>query len=259
MSNVTATKVIDCVLNSSRFKDGATEEQKNLIRRNASNIISDKKVIEYNCGLAEIAKGVLTATNYGLPIDDTKKLYVIVSRRGEISIKLSPAGMIEVAINRDDEVLGIESNYVLKCELPNLKDSRGSQPLFSFSPDHLARMTASFSDVAVAYCLILLKGGGFEVTTMSKQEIDRAKAEAGKSDTWTKWWGEMSKKSAIKRALKYRIGGEEIWGEQEPRQNSAKALDSFKIEPREEVLDVAKAEAAPEVSEVAKVEPKLED
>ena len=93
------------------------------------------------------------------------------------------------------------------------------------------------SDIIGGYCVIKNKRGEF-LTTLSKQEIEKAKAVAKTKAIWDAWYSDMCKKTVIKKAVKFHF--DDIYAQMEEEDN--KNYDLNKIDTPE----------APELSEALK-------
>lgn len=75
----------------------------------------------------------------------------------------------------------------------------GTEPKIEHSPPLGDR-----GEVIGAYACARLHGGGTQFAVLDIEEIERIRAvsKTGKSGPWTQWFGEMAKKSAIRRLVK---------------------------------------------------------
>jgi recombination protein RecT len=103
----------------------------------------------------------------------------LVRNSGELST-LSP----HVVYENDEFTYYIDQDGEKLKHVPNLKGARG--------------------EITHAYCVARTKDGGTYIEVMSKEEIDsiRKSSRAAGSGPWTSWYGEMAKKSVIRRLAK---------------------------------------------------------
>ncbi len=77
-------------------------------------------------------------------------------------------------------------------------------------------------DIIGGYCVIKNKRGEF-LTTLSKDEITKAKLVAKTDTIWKAWYSEMCKKTVIKKAIKFHF--DDIYTEMEEEDNKNYDLD----------------------------------
>ena len=70
---------------------------------------------------------------------------------------------------------------------------------------HVPHMGSERGEAVAVYAVAKMKDGGYAFDVMSKAEVEkiRAKSQAGTSGPWQEHWGEMARKTAIRRLVKY--------------------------------------------------------
>lgn len=71
-------------------------------------------------------------------------------------------------------------------------------------------------DIIGGYCIIKNKRGEF-ITTLSRDEIEKAKKVAKTDAIWKMWFAEMAKKTVIKKAVKFHF--DDVYAEMEEEDN----------------------------------------
>lgn len=77
-------------------------------------------------------------------------------------------------------------------------------------------------DIIGGYCIIKNKRGEF-ITTLSRDEINKARRVAKTQTIWQSWFAEMCKKTIIKKAVKFHF--DDIYSEMEDEDNKNYNLD----------------------------------
>lgn len=169
-----------------------------------------------SCSMRSIVQSCLKSAQLGLPVDVSGYSYIVprkVKIGGEWTVEaifqIGYKGYLELA-KRNKSVKSIDSFLVFTEELErgNFKEIRGSESMLVYKPDYSIKRTDE--NVALAVGVITYKNGGREWEVMTREEIEKAKHVSIKKDTfgqdkfspWTEWWGEMAKKTVLRRLLK---------------------------------------------------------
>lgn len=176
---------------------------------------------------AEFAIQILSKSNYALEIAVNNRQSVIdaVTNVAAIGISLNPARRQAYLVPRDGSIcldisyiglldLAMESGSIRwgQARLVHEKDSFELQgldrePIHRYSPFGKDR-----GDVIGAYCVVKTADGDYLTDAMSAEEInsirDRSVAwkawlKSKKKCPWVTDWGEMARKTVVKRAYKY--------------------------------------------------------
>ena len=151
-----------------------------------------------NCTPVSVGDALVNVASTGLSLNPALKLAYLVPRKGQCCLDISYMGLIKLAVDAG-------SIRYAKAELVYENDT------FEWlgpteKPIHKGDPFGTYEDrgkLRGAYCVAELVGGGFLCETMSKEEIDKVKATSmARSGPWVDWYGEMVKKTVIKRASK---------------------------------------------------------
>lgn len=176
--------------------------------RVAINALQDPRVAEVAetaDGRASIFTECLTAATDGLLLDKREAFLNVYKVNGKPMAKYMPMyqGLLKLARNS-----GIVSD--VKCQLVQRGDvfavdmtpPSGICPITHRFPDDIANR----GDIIAVYAVAEFKDGKWsnaEVMTVGQVEKIRAGSPAKDKDAWTKHWGEMARKTVIRRLCKY--------------------------------------------------------
>jgi len=147
------------------------------------------------CNPASVIGCLLKSAQLGLE-PDGGKLYLI-PRGGECTVQIGYQGYIELA-RRSGQIAAIEANLVYESDDFSIAYHLDSK--FEHRPN-LRRATDD--KVLGVYCYAKLTSGERLFTWMSHADVEHVRrTSSGNSSTWTKHWGEMAKKTVLKRAAK---------------------------------------------------------
>jgi recombination protein RecT len=147
------------------------------------------------CSPASVIGCLLKSAQLGLE-PDGGKLYLI-PRSGECTVQIGFQGYIELA-RRSGQIAAIEANIVYETDDFSIAYHLDSK--FEHRPN-LRR--AADDKVLGVYCYAKLTSGERLFTWMSHADVEHVRrTSSGNSSTWTKHWGEMAKKTVLKRAAK---------------------------------------------------------
>lgn len=104
-------------------------------------------------------------------------------------------------------------------------------------------------DIIGGYCVIKNKRGEF-ITTLSKEEIDKARKVAKTDAIWKQWFAEMCRKTIIKKAIKFHF--DDIYQEMEEEDNKNYDLDTQEEPELSEALKnaISSAESIKKIKEI---------
>ena len=147
------------------------------------------------CSPASVIGCLLKAAQLGLE-PDGGKLYLI-PRGGDCTVQIGYQGYIELA-RRSGQIAAIEANLVYESDQFEIAYHLDTK--FEHRPN-LRR--AADDKVLGVYCYAKLTSGERLFTWMSHADVEHVRrTSSGNSSTWTKHWGEMAKKTVLKRAAK---------------------------------------------------------
>ncbi len=136
---------------------------------------------------------------FGLTLNPAEKLAYLVPRGNKICLDISYRGLIYLAIS--EGLIDWAFSDVV-CEGEDLQFSHvSSEPLVhTFNP---FMRDINKENVIGAYCTAKLACGDYLSVAMSKQEIEKVKGTLKyESSVWRDHYGEMAKKTVIRRASK---------------------------------------------------------
>ncbi|GHT22404.1 hypothetical protein FACS189419_04900 [Planctomycetales bacterium] len=113
------------------------------------------------------------------------------SRRAQLQI--SYIGMIDLAL-RNKDIKRVGAEVVLDGD--EFSVELGVAPSIKHYPQYQS------DDITFAYAYAVFADGEVKLTVMPKSEIDRIRSKSQNSKAWADFYGEMAKKSAIKRLFK---------------------------------------------------------
>lgn len=161
-----------------------------------------------------LKNAVINVAAIGLSLSPVHKLSYLVPRNGQVCLDISYMGLIKLATD-------CGAIKFCKAELVYSKDKfkmvgLGKEPKHEFTPFE------ERGDFKGAYCVAKTHDGDFIVEFMSAKEIDyiKSRSEAAKKNfgPWISDFGEMVKKTVIKRAYK-------AWPKTDSRTRLEEAID----------------------------------
>lgn len=151
------------------------------------------------CRAESILMGIFTCAKLGLTPDDGLGLVYLIPQGGDLQVRVSYAGFIELArntgkigtINTEIVYAGEEFNYWIDNSGKNIRHV----------PDlDLDRETAEKRQV---YCIAEVTGWKCpQIEIMTASQVARVRKAAQTDNVWKNWEGEMWRKSVIRRASK---------------------------------------------------------
>lgn len=154
----------------------------------------DSKLLQ--CSPKSIQLALLDCVLSGV-YPDGKQASLIV-RGKDCSLEIMAQGIIKSAL-RSGIASKIVTRAVYDSDIFRLKmDSSGDQTF-----EHEVDITKKRGKVVASYCIIKLKSGEVITELLRYEDIQECKAAAKTDYVWKKWEGEMARKSALRRAMKY--------------------------------------------------------
>ena len=148
-----------------------------------------------------VVNAVTNIAAIGISLNPAKKQAYLVPRKGKICLDISYMGLIDLAID-SGSIMWAQAELVCSGDSFALNgfDKPPAHSYNPFSPDR--------GEVVGAYVVVKTHSGDYLTTCMSKADIDAIKnrsesVKAGKSSPWDTDYGEMAKKTVVKRAYKY--------------------------------------------------------
>lgn len=155
-----------------------------------------------------VINAVTNIASIGISLNPAKKQAYLVPRDGKICLDISYMGLIDLAV-QDGAIKWAKAELVYSGDSFTLNGA-GAAPTHTYNPFSKER-----GDVVGAYCVAKLPDGDYLTETMSVDEInsirDRSSAwkawiEKKKKCPWVTDYGEMARKTVVKRASKYWSG-----------------------------------------------------
>lgn len=151
--------------------------------------------------LPSLLSAITNIAAIGISLNPAKKQAYLVPRKGAVCLDISYMGMLELAMSSGSIRWG-------QAKLVYSKDTfevhgLDKQPTHTYSPFATDR-----GDVVGVYCTVKTSDGDYLTDTMTVEEINgiRARSESfkrGGKGPWATDWGEMARKTVVKRAYKY--------------------------------------------------------
>lgn len=152
-----------------------------------------------------VVNAVVNIAAIGISLNPAKKQAYLVPRDGKICLDISYMGLIDLAV-QDGAVKWAKAELVYQHDSFVLNGA-GAAPVHTYNPFSKER-----GDIVGAYCVAKLPDGDYLTETMSLDEInairDRSSAwkawiEKQKKCPWVTDFGEMARKTVVKRGSKY--------------------------------------------------------
>jgi recombination protein RecT len=160
----------------------------------------------------------LKSAQLGLPVDASGYAYIVPrwnknTGSFEASYQIGYKGYIEL-VRRNPKVKSIDAFLVTEDEVKNgnFCEIRGTNASITYKPDYFnTTKIKNRENTFLSVAIISYVNGGHEWEVMTKEEIVKAKQINVKEDKngkdekfspWTDWWGEMAKKTVLRRLLK---------------------------------------------------------
>jgi recombination protein RecT len=150
------------------------------------------------CSTDTIRNAIINVAAAGLTLNPAMKLAYLIPRKGKCVLDISYLGLLKIATDSGSilaakaEIVRANDRYVPKGPF--------EAPIHQYSPFD---KDADRGEIIGVYVVAKLAAGGVMVDTMNKEEIDKVRAVSeARNGPWANWYGEMAKKTAIKRASK---------------------------------------------------------
>jgi len=148
-----------------------------------------------------VINAVTNIAAIGISLNPAKKQAYLVPRNGKICLDISYMGLIDLAI-QSGSILWAQADLVHANDAFTL-NGFDKPPTHSFNPFSKDR-----GEIVGAYVVVKTTSGDYLTDCMSSDEIDAIKnrsesVKAGRSSPWKTDYGEMAKKTVVKRAYKY--------------------------------------------------------
>lgn len=209
MSNAVATISQDIYGTRDSFASVLTDRSLNF-EREAEFAIQTITANDYSMKLAvqnrqSVVNAVTNIAAIGISLNPAKKQAYLVPRDGKICLDISYIGLMDLAMNTgairwaQSELVYTSDNFAL--------NGFDKPPTHSYNPFSKDR-----GEVIGVYVVVKTADGDYLTETMSVDEVnairDRSSAWKAwvsnkKSCPWVTDWGEMAKKTCVKRAYKY--------------------------------------------------------
>lgn len=167
------------------------------------------QVLTANDYVAKLAAGdrqsvVNAVTNIaaiGISLNPAKKQAYLVPRKGKICLDIGYMGLIDLAV-QSGSIMWAQADLVCASDAFTL-NGFDKPPTHQFNPFSKER-----GEMVGAYVVVKMHSGDYLTECMSREDIDAIKnrsesVKAGKSSPWDTDYGEMAKKTVVKRAYKY--------------------------------------------------------
>lgn len=151
------------------------------------------------CSTVSVLRALSRCAQSGLPLDgNISSLIVRKSKDGPPTASWDPSykGMITLALS-SGHVLEVQGFAV--SEHDEFSVEHGTEPKITHKPSVMRS-----GKIVAAYAWARLRGGGLVVEFVTREDLEqiRASSPAARKGAWRGWFGEMAKKSAIRRLLK---------------------------------------------------------
>lgn len=148
-----------------------------------------------------VVNAVTNIAAIGISLNPAKKQAYLVPRKGKICLDISYMGLIDLAI-QSGSIMWAQADLVYANDAFTL-NSFDRPPTHSFNPFSKER-----GEMVGAYVVVKMHSGDYLTECMSREDIDAIKSrsesvKAGKQSPWDTDYGEMAKKTVVKRAYKY--------------------------------------------------------
>lgn len=197
----------------SNFVYGAEDSFQNVLvdrslnfEREAGFAIQVLTASDYIANLAagdrqSVVNAVTNIAAIGISLNPAKKQAYLVPRKGKVCLDISYMGLIDLAVQAGS-ILWAQADLVYASDAFTL-NGFDRPPTHSYNPFSRER-----GDLVGAYVVVKTPSGDYLTDCMSREEIDAIKnrsesVKAGKSSPWDTDYGEMAKKTVVKRAYKY--------------------------------------------------------
>ena len=145
-----------------------------------------------DCTPASVMKCLLDLSAMGLEPDGRRAH--LIPYGNEATLIIDYKGLVEL-IRRSGDVISVRAETVCEKDMFQWKDGIVS---------HQINWREDRGKIQAVYAEAVMKSGEKQTAVMTGAEVEaiRAKSKAGKSGPWVDHWGEMAKKTAVRRLSK---------------------------------------------------------
>lgn len=149
------------------------------------------------CEQTSVLGSMVMASQLGIELNTPLGHGWLIPFKGKATLIIGYRGMIDLAM-RSGRVQAIYAHEVYTND--KFRYRLGSDPKIDHVPAEGDR-----GEFRGAYAVVCFKGGGSQFEYLTKSQIDKIRAGSPGKDKapWVEHYGEMAKKSAIRRVLKY--------------------------------------------------------
>jgi recombination protein RecT len=150
------------------------------------------------CDKASFILAIMESAQLGLEPDSVSGLSYLVPFKGKVTLIPGYQGLIQLA-HRHPKVKDIAADVI--CEQDSFSHAQGTHPHLT----HVPPLQGPRGAILGAYAVARLRGGGFTMAVMSKDEIEahRTRSRAGASGPWSTDYPAMCKKTAVRQLCKF--------------------------------------------------------
>ncbi len=148
---------------------------------------------------------ITNIASLGVTLNPAEKKAYLVPRGGKICLDISYMGLIDLAV-RDGAIVFAQAQIVRATDGFRLNN-------FGEAPSHDFDCFASDNErgeIVGAYCVAKINSTDFIVETINVDDIKRAKKASTTDNVWKSFYGEMVRKTVVKRASKYWKGSAKL-------------------------------------------------
>ena len=147
-----------------------------------------------------LQQALVNVAAIGLSLSPAEKLAYLIPRKGKVCLDVSYMGMCRIATN-SGSIQWIQADLVYSNDTFTFKGA-GMRPDHEFDPFATVEQRGEFRG---GYCNAKTSGGDYLTTMMSAEDIlgirDRSEAAKKKSGPWYTDFGQMAKKTVVRRAF----------------------------------------------------------
>jgi recombination protein RecT len=182
------------------------------------------------CDPLSLLRALMEASQLGLePFTGLQQAYIIPFKNhktGQTEAQFIPSyrGLIDLA-RRSGNIISIEAHLVYEHD--TFEVEMGLNPKLR----HVPYFEGSRGKIKLVYAVAILKDGGQQFEVMSKSDVDEVKATSKSSNNgpWVSHYGEMCRKTCVKRLVKYLPMSVEM-ARAITKDNAAEAEDVFDVD-----------------------------
>lgn len=152
------------------------------------------------CSMISIMRAAVAAAELGLDPGSAIGDAYLVPFKGECQLIPGYRGLIKLAF-RSGHVKSVRANIVYQGDRFKYED--GLHVVLEHVPNYDG--SRDVKDITFVYCIVHLKDGGLLYDVMTRSDVDRIRAMSPgqKSPSWSNHYGEMARKTVVRRCLKY--------------------------------------------------------